>query len=82
MATFLVEHFWPDVTEAEFRAATDRVRASTGELAGLRLLYSTFVPADEAAFCVFDADSADVVAEAYRRAGVRFERILDALEVD
>jgi len=81
VATFLVEHFWPGVTEAQFRAAADRVRASAGELAGLRFLHSTLVPEDEAAFCVFAADSAQLVAEAYGRAGVQFERILDAVEV-
>jgi hypothetical protein len=79
MSTFLVEHYWPGVTEAEFRAASHRVRASAGEL---RFLHVTLVPADEAAFSVVAADSAELVQEAYRRAGVPFERILDALEVE
>lgn len=36
---------------------------------------------DEAAFCVFEADSHAVVEEAYARAGVGFERILDAVQI-
>jgi hypothetical protein len=34
----------------------------------------TFEPEDETAFCVFRAESAALVQEAYRRAGVGFER--------
>jgi hypothetical protein len=82
--TFLVEHYWPGVTAASFEAAAERVRASAVELeadTGIRFLHSTLVPEDEAAFCVFAASSQDVVAEAYRRAGVPFERILDAVDI-
>jgi hypothetical protein len=84
--TFLVEHYWPGVTAEAFRSAADRVRASAEELAmgtgRIAFLHSTLVPEDEAAFCVFAASSAELVAEAYSRAGVPFERILGALEMD
>ena len=84
--TFLVEHYWPGVTADQFRAAVDRVRQSAEEMAGagkpIRFLHSTFVPGDEAAFCVFSGSSSQLVAEAYGRAGVAFERILDALEAE
>jgi hypothetical protein len=83
--TFLVEHYWPGVTADSFGEAAERLRLSAAELAAgeseIRFLHSTLVPEDEAAFCVFAASSADVVVEAYRRAGVRFERILGALEM-
>jgi|SRR5581483_11329244 len=83
--TFLVEHYWPGVTEQGFRAAAERVRESALGLAaedgGIVFLHSTLVPGDEAAFCVFEATSAELVGEAYGRAGVRFDRILDALEM-
>ena len=79
--TFLVEHYWPGVTAEGFQAAADRVRASAAELHEVRFLHSTLVPEDEAAFCVFAASSQAVVAEAYRRAGVPFERILDAVDI-
>jgi hypothetical protein len=84
--TFLVEHYWPGVTEDAFRSAAERVRLSAEELSAgnteIAFLHSTLVPGDEAAFCVFKARSMEAVVEAYTRAGVKFERILDALEVE
>ena len=84
--TYLVEHYWPGVTAAEFSAAAERVRSSAAELAGegkhVRYLHSTLVPEDEAAFCVLAADSQALVEEAYARAGVRFERVVQAVETD
>jgi hypothetical protein len=78
---FLVEHYWPGVTAEAFKHAADLVRASAETLEGIRFLHSTLVPEDEAAFCVFAAASPNVVAEAYRLAGVPYERILNALDV-
>jgi hypothetical protein len=78
---YLVEHYWPGVTEDGFKHAAALVRASTESLEGIRFLHSTLVPEDEAAFCVFAASSSALVAEAYRLAGVSFERILGALDV-
>jgi len=83
--TYLVEHYWPGVTPEVFREASERVRVSAEAMAvrGAHIccLHSTLVPKDEAAFCVFAASSAELVAEMYAHAGVTFERILDALEV-
>jgi hypothetical protein len=82
--TFLVEHYWPGVTESGFSAAAESLREASEAIAAaggaLRYLHSTLVPEDEAAFCVFDASSRSLVEQAYARAGVRFERILDAVE--
>jgi hypothetical protein len=82
---FLVEHYWPGITPEGFEAAAARVRESAGALAStgvhIRFLHSTLVPEDEAAFCVFDAESPAVVEEAYARAGVPYERVRDALEI-
>jgi hypothetical protein len=83
--TFLVEHYWPGITADRFQIAAERVRKSAGLLADegvcIRFLHSTLVPEDEAAFCVFAADSQAAVEEAYTRAGVPYERVLDALEI-
>lgn len=79
--TYVVEQYWPGVTEAEFRAAAARIRTIAAGLDGVRFLHLTFVPGDEAAFGVVAAPSLQLVEEAYRRAGVPFERILDAVEV-
>lgn len=82
--TFLVEHYWPGVTAHGFSAAAESLRRASEAIAAaggaLRYLHSTLVPEDESAFCVFDASSRLLVEEAYARAGVRFERILDAVE--
>ncbi|HJR94928.1 MAG TPA: nickel-binding protein [Gaiellaceae bacterium] len=82
--TFLVEHYWPGVTAQEFGDAAGRVQASSAELAAggerIRYLHSTLVPEDEAAFCVFEAATSTLVEEAYRRADVRFERLVPAVE--
>ncbi len=84
--TYLVEHYWPGVTAERFSAAADRVRSSAEQMrregTSVRFLHSTFVPKDEAAFCVFEAPTAGLVEEAYERADVRFERIVDALEME
>jgi Protein of unknown function (DUF4242) len=83
--TFLVEHYWPGITRDRFEAAAQRVRETAGALAltgvRIRFLHSTLVPDDEAAFCVFDAESPAVVEEAYALAGIPYERVLDALEI-
>jgi hypothetical protein len=83
--TFLVEHYWPGITPDNFEAAAQRVRESAAALAStgrrIRFLHSTLVPDDDAGFCVFDAESPALVEEAYARAGVPYERVLDALEV-
>jgi hypothetical protein len=83
--TFLVEHYWPGITPELFAAASERVRWSAEELAGegilIRLLHSTLVPEEETALCVVEAESVAAVEDAYARAGVRFERVVDALQI-
>ena len=44
-------------------------------------MHSTLVADEESAFCVFEAESAAAVEEAYARAEVPFERVLDALQI-
>ena len=82
--TYLVEHYWPGITAAAFHSATRRVRATARSMARggtpIRYRHSIMVPADEAAFCVFDAASMELVEQLYARAGVRFDRIVAALE--
>jgi hypothetical protein len=82
--TYLVEHYWPGITAAIFSSAAERVRTAAEAMASngapIRFLHSTMVPADEAAFCVFEAPSAELIEQVYARAAVRFERIVPALE--
>lgn len=83
--TFLVEHYWPGITADTFRSAADRVRATAHSMAragcSIRYRRAILVPADEAAFCVLAAGSVELVEQLYARAGVRFDRIVVALEV-
>ena len=82
--TFLVERYWPGVSEVAFADAARRVCESVDALRGegtaIRTLSSTLVPADEAAYWVFEAPSRTVVELVYARAGVPFERIVVAVE--
>src|SRR5262245_44660598 len=84
-STYLVEHYWPGITADTFRSAAERVRTTAEAMARdgtpIRYRHSTMVPVDEAAFCVFDATSAELIEQLYARAGVRFERIVAAVEV-
>jgi hypothetical protein len=84
--TVLVEHYWPGVTAETFRAAAERVQRRATELARagelIRYLHGTLVPGDEAAFCVFEAASVELVRQAYAQAQVPYERLLIALEID
>lgn len=83
--TYLVEHYWPGITTETFREATERVRTTAEAMArggtAIRYLHSTMVPVDEAAYCVLDAASVDLVEQLYERAGIRFDRIVAALEL-
>lgn len=85
-ATYLVEHYWPGITRPLFEEVAARVRRSADALAAeghpIRFLHSTLVPEDDAAFCVFEAESGSEVERAYARAGVPFERVVAAHEFE
>lgn len=82
--TYLVEHYWPGATADLFRSTSERVRttADTMRRGGtpIRYLHAILVPVDEAAFCLIDAASLELVEQLYARAGIGFDRIVAALE--
>ena len=84
MAEFLAELYLSHADAGGAREAAARARAAADELArdgcSLRFVRTTFVPGDETCFVVFEADAAETVAEAGRRAGLAFERIVPAIE--
>jgi hypothetical protein len=84
VTTYVVECFWPDVTDAETDRAAERARLSaealTLEGTPVRFVRSVLLPSDDVVFFVFDGDSEDAVGEASDRAGIRYERILVARE--
>ena len=79
MAEYLVELYVSQGDHAVARhhvAVAERAGADlTREGRAVRYLQSFFVPEDETCFLLFDAPSADLVAEAVHRAGLRHEHI-------
>lgn len=82
--TYLAESYVPR-SGAALDDAIARVRLAAKEIAagGVRLRHvrSTFVPEDEICFHVFEAESALVIDEVGRRAGLAFEHIVEAMPV-
>ena len=84
MPNYLVESYAPrsgaplDEAIARVRLAAKQIAAAGAELHHVR---STFVPEDEICFHVFEAESAAVVDEVGRRAGLPFERVVEAMPV-
>lgn len=76
---YLVECYWPGVTEQKLLAVVERVQAAieqrhtSGRV--LRLLGSILVPADETVFCLFEGEQEEVKAVS-TAAELPFERIL------
>jgi uncharacterized protein DUF4242 len=77
---YVVERYLPGVSRAELERQLERLEHVTR---GTQVEYlgSTIVPDDEACFCQFDAPSEQAVAEANRRAGIPFDRIVQAVAV-
>jgi hypothetical protein len=82
--TYLVESYTPR-SGAVLEDAIARVRRAAKEIAAegvaLRHVRSTFVPEDEMCLYVFEAESSAAVDEVGRRAGLPFERVVEAMSV-
>jgi hypothetical protein len=80
---YLVERFLPGDPAARLAAVGDRARGFAEQLwsEGIQVRYlgSTMVPQDQTCFCLFEGPSAEAVREVNTRAGLAFERILEAL---
>jgi hypothetical protein len=83
VALFLVESYVARTDAASaLRLAKDARRAAETlcrEGTPVRYQRSIFVPEDETCFHLYEAESADAVREAARRAELRIDRIADAL---
>lgn len=79
---YLIESYLPALGADERAQVAARARAAADELARdgavLRYVDAIFVPDDEMCLLVYEADSADLVREAARRAGVSCDRVLEA----
>jgi hypothetical protein len=78
--TYMVECYWPDVTEERAGAAAARARAAASALAAegtdVRYAGSILVPEDEVVFFLFESDSTDAVRAASELAELPFERVV------
>jgi len=83
--SYLVECYWPGVSEQDLDATLGRVREAARVLRRdgrpVDLVGTIVVPADETVFCLFDGLEADVRTVSIR-AGVAFERVLESLRID
>jgi hypothetical protein len=83
MADFLVEVYTPRLDEAALAKLVARLKAAAEAMSAeipVTYLRSIHVPEDETCFHLFEAESADVVYEAGRRAGFTFDRVAAAVE--
>jgi hypothetical protein len=80
MGGFIVERYWPGVTEADVRRAAAALRAAGG--AEIRYLGSILMPGDEVVLFRFDAVSAQQVAASGEKAGLRCDRLVSAVFLD
>jgi hypothetical protein len=80
MGGFIVERYWPGVTEADVRMAAAALRAASG--ADIRYLGSILMPEDEVVLFRFDAVSARHVAASGDHAGLRCDRLVPAVFFD
>jgi len=78
MPTYLVERYLPGRDRGWLEAAVARLQRQRRNAAHLG---STYVAAEDACFCRFEADSADDVRDANEIAGVPFARIVAAEEI-
>jgi hypothetical protein len=83
--TYLVECYWPDVTEAALIDGAARAEAAAHELraAGrpVEFLGSLLIPGDEVSFWRFGSESQAGVEEASLRAGLAVNRIMECIEL-
>lgn len=84
MPTYLVETYMPRSHASEARAAASRARAAAEELSAegtaVHYVRTTFLPDDETCFHLFQAVSANAVAEVSRLAELGPARVVSAIE--
>jgi hypothetical protein len=77
---YVVERYLPGVSRNALERELARLEQVTRGTP-VRYLGSTIVPDDEACFCQFEGPSEEAVADANRRAGLPFDRIVTAVAV-
>lgn len=81
MPNYLVEGYFPRSRATELTEFVTRLRRAAEELTAegtaVRHLRSSFLPADELALHVLEAESAEAAGSASKRAGIASERIVE-----
>ena len=78
MPRFLVESYLVK-TDSAFDNACALARRTAEAGQGIRYVETTYLPGDETVMHLFDAPSMRALGAAGRRAGLRFERIVQAV---
>jgi hypothetical protein len=78
MPRFLVESYVAD-SSAAFDDACELARLTAEGATNVHYVDTTYLPGDETVLHLFDAPSGDALEEAGRRAGLQFERIVQAV---
>jgi hypothetical protein len=82
---FVVERYLPGLDRDALRHSLEQLEPTVAQMRGegtpIRYLGSTILLEDEACLCQFEAHSAADVAEANRRAGIPYHRIVAAVAV-
>ena len=83
ISTFLVERYLPSPSQAGLAASVARVVQACAESAcddnEVRYLHSTYLPAEDLCFCVFQAPSVAAVQAVNEAAEFTINRITDAV---
>ena len=76
---YVVKRYLPGLSRSDLLHGLSRLEQTTET--GVRYLGSTIVLGDDACFCQFEGPSEAAVADANRRAGLSFNRIVPAVTV-
>jgi hypothetical protein len=78
----MVERSLPGFTEDQLAGAAGAAKSASTEMTQegtpVRYLRSTFVPREEKCFCLFEGDSEEAVKKTQERAGLPYDRIVEA----
>ena len=82
MPRYMVERYLPGFTNEQVVAAATAAKITTAQMTSegtpIRYLRSVFVPGEDKCFCMFEGPSAEKVLEANDRAGLPYERVVEA----
>lgn len=85
MPRYLVERHLPGFSADQLPGAAHQAKKATADMRAegkpVRYERSTFVPGEDKCYCLFEGPSEAEVREANERAGLPFERIVEARHV-